>query len=269
MKNYKSVISLAFLLCTIVSRSAFPATEIEKAEVFVPAHYSGKNYHITKVAHPHGRVVVSILQVKNLMQDRQQVHRPEDDWYCRAWIAIKKDGKLIDQKYFHNMEPVGPNSGIFLPEKQPSSKYFIFVTRSGYETDLYLIDEDGKVNTITAGGECFITDDLKYLFREGDEVEDGPTCVFDLTLGKTVCSQSIPTYQAYRKDGIYFYSKLALAPNGNDEVEDKTDIFYFDFKKTKFLTKRVESRYYNAAKKVKPLFTPHDYDCFCGDPVTK
>lgn len=262
MNTHKYLFFLMTVLFLMAGNTTLSADERGEYKEFKSLNYPSTNFNIIKTQFHHGEVVISIIQVKN-KRDLAIHTNDENDFYCRAWFSIEKNGKILSRQYF-NIEPVGGSYGIYVPKNQPSPDYFIFEKDGDYKTTIYLIEKDGKVNSIH-GGNFFVTNDSKYLFSQNYESEDGVTDVFDLIQGKLIFSGMIPNYEAYRKNGLYFYSKLELAPNGNDEVENKKSIYYFDFKNSKFIIKNVNEAYFKGATKVKDALDANDFsDCNCG-----
>jgi len=227
---------------------------------FKESDYKGANFNVSKVRFRHGEVVVSITQVQNRIKGAKT--NDENDWRCRAWVNVANNGKELYRRYL-NIEPVGAAYGLFVPRIQPSSKYFIFAKEGDYNSAIYLIGKDGKVSVIH-GGSYFFTEKSKFLFSKNYEAEEGVTDVFDLTLGKLVFSGQIPNFAPYRKEGMYFYSKLELARNGNDEIENKGKIYCFDFFRSKFVEKDVNKSFFLDAQKIKTTLFINDYEHVCG-----
>ncbi len=252
---------LMVTLVLTVSGSAFGDKSGENKE-FITSNYPGSNFNTSQTLYHHGSVVITIIQVKN-KRKAEPAPNSKNDWYCRAWLKIEKDGKQLHQEYL-DIDPVGAPYGIFVPNQQPNPKYFLFEKIGDYRSILYLVDKDGGLQTLH-GGQYFWTDDSRYLFSENGEAEDGITDVFDMELGKLVFSKQIKNYDAYQKGKLYFYSKIGLTADGRDEVEKKDTIFLFDFNKNTFVQKKVDSSFWDGAKKISYDFDPSmKDDCNCG-----
>ncbi|SRR5665213_312233 len=262
MNMKKVVLALAvtlWMVCGVLPAADNPQGEYKP---FNKTDYQGPNFHVHKKQLKHGDVTISTIQVSNT--DNQGTGHP-NDWDCRAWLNIEKNGKVLNRYYFDTIGAVGENPyGLLVPPIQPSLKYSFVEKIGDYQTQLYLVGKDGDVTKIH-GGNYFLAKKSRYLFVQNSEAEDGMTDVFDLVSGKLIFSAQIPNDVPYQKGDLYFYSTAGLAPNGNDEVENKQKILYFDFDKANFVSENVNQDFWRDAKKIEYNFPLWNYDCNCGD----
>lgn len=112
-------------------------------------------------------------------------HRGGDSSFCDASVKIVKGGKVLYEKEYNKIEPLGGAYGLFVPTEQPSDKYFIINKIGDYDGRTLLIEKNGNLTDLP-GGLCFITNDKKYLFVEHDQDCCGGLQVFDIMQGKVV-----------------------------------------------------------------------------------
>jgi hypothetical protein len=178
----KTLFLFALLIITIRLHNQTVAAPIE-------------DYHIdtsntTKSHYKFGKVDIYLEQNKGIYPT-----------YCNAWLKIEKNGKILHERKYIKIEPLGGGYGLFLPSKQPSQKYFLVNKKGDYNGRSLLIDQDGNLTDLP-GGLYFITDYNRYLFIEHEVDCCGELRVFDLELGKVVFCIS-PEKNANSEVGFY------------------------------------------------------------------
>jgi hypothetical protein len=171
---------------------------------------------------------------------------------CRSWLTIKKNDKVLNQKYY-DIEPVGGCSGLYKPTKQPCKDYFIISKFGDYQGETLLIDTTGKLTTLT-GGAFSLSTDNSYLFAIYDSDISGVT-IYDLKNKKLVLSKEKDDEDRYNEfyfqDGTYFVSI------DSDETAKEISVGVIDIKNKKvtitkkaktFLKKTNKLKTYNAVQ---------------------
>jgi hypothetical protein len=127
-------------------------------------------FKITQITKKVGEIQVNISQYKHLIQS-------PDIPYCKAYIEIIKNNKIISSLGFPSIEPVGGDYG-FLVYSQLINNHLIISKYGDYDGRTIIINEKGKIfNTI--GGYSFI-DDLNGLLFSIYSSDLSGFSVFDL-----------------------------------------------------------------------------------------
>jgi hypothetical protein len=216
---------------------------------------------VTKASYKHGEVTIRLVQVKSDESDRFR-------FLCRAAARIEKQGVVLDEIYYDDIDAVGDSFGLFVPRKQPSPNFFAIVKCGDYDGRLFLIDKKGKKLDLI-GGLYFVTEDGRFLFSEYHSDVEG-FAVFDLKEGRVLFSsaqgprdyQELPwIYQWYQSPKGYLFTEAM------GEKEKKGVIHIFDISKCRIVTRFIDISQVKDARKVQYDFDPRDYaDCLCGDP---
>jgi len=70
---------------------------------------------------------------------------------CRAWLEVRQGGRVLHQAYFDDIDAVGDDYGIFLPEHQPLADYFLAFKAGDYDPRLLLVGKDGALRICLEG----------------------------------------------------------------------------------------------------------------------
>ncbi len=146
-------------------------------------------------------------------------------FYCRSWLTIKKNGKLLNQKYYE-IEPVGGCSGLYTPTKQPCEDHFIISKFGDYGGQTLIVDTSGSLKVLI-GGAFSLSKDNRYLFALYDSDISGIT-VFDLKNKKMILSEERNDDKEYDEfyyqDGKYFVSFFTDDKQSKEHLVGTIDI---------------------------------------------
>jgi hypothetical protein len=179
---------------------------------------------------------------------------------CRSWLTIKKNNKILEQKYF-DIEPVGGCSGLYTPTKQPCKDYFIISKFGDYEGQTLLIDTTGKL-TILTGGAFSTSTDNNYLFATYDSDISGIT-IYDLKSKKLILSKEkddeVRFNEFYFQEGNYFVSL------DSDETTKEVSVGIIDIKNKKVSVTKKPKTFLKEANKLKTYNAVQSLTkCNCG-----
>lgn len=176
----------------------------QQAKRFDPKSYPVGSFQVTRHDYSHGNVTVRIIQAKRVYD----VSNPPP-YYCRAWLEVRAEGKVMQQAFFDDIDPVGSSFGIFVPEHQPLEEYFVALKEGDYDGRLLIVGKDGNLTNLPGGG-FFLTADKRYLI--GEHASDyGSLVVIDVARREIVidgAKKKLPSVGDWYLDrGGYFYTE--------------------------------------------------------------
>jgi hypothetical protein len=164
---------------------------------------------------------------------------------CRSWLTIKKNGKILEQK-FYDIEPLGGCSGLYAPAEQPLKDIFVISKFGDYEGETLIIDTTGKATTIS-GGSFFVSPDSKFLFSIWDSDVSGVS-VYNLTTKNIILEKESETEsrfaEIYFQDGKYYTTF-------DEQMDEKEIICQFDFKTKKIISINKSASFLKKQNKLK------------------
>ena len=179
---------------------------------------------------------------------------------CRSWLTIKKNDKIINQKYY-DIEPIGGCSGLYPPIKQPCKDYFIISKFGDYKGQTLLIDTSGKLITLT-GGSFSISPDNKYLLSTYDSDVSGIT-IYDLKKKKLVFSKENEDDKLYNE--FYFQEGSYFISLENDTSSKEISVGIIDFKNQKVIVANKKQSFLKESNRLKTYNAVQSLSkCNCG-----
>lgn len=240
---------LLLLAGAIAKESTLP----KKAPPFRAADYPISEFQVTQSTHTFGDFNIRIIHAK---RRKGSATAPS---YCRAWVEISRDQKLLRRVYYADFEPVGYKYGVFVPKTQPDADYFALVKEGDYDGRLLLLSRSGAV-TNTLGGSYFV---IKGQFLvSGYSSDEAGLAVFDLQTGKVVLQTTdIPYIQRWYKDSVGYFFTESEWSQGSGEAHERVGVAYrLDLDKRKIRQIDMRSFELRAAKSVAYDFDPRRYD---------
>lgn len=159
--------------------------------------YSDKEYNVEFKTFILDKVSIKMAQIFRKDTNTGQ-------FICRAIIQTSMNGKMLNELYFDNIEPVGSAYGLCFNDKQPDKNYIIGSKYGDYSGQLIIIDKKGDIMK-HPGGNYFISDD-KYIVSNWYSDRSGLT-IFDLETSKIVFSKELPVYLSkWHKNAGKFYA---------------------------------------------------------------
>jgi len=247
-----TIIILSFLTATICF-----GQESDSYEPFKSSDYTVDKYQIKLDTVTFFKFKIEIRLAKLL---ENKTNTPSD-FYCRGWLTLKQGQKIITQKFFKSIEPVGGCSGLFIPETQPRKDCFIISKFGDYDGSIFIIDTAGKL-TEKMGGVFYVSKDKHYLFSSYDSDLSGLT-VYDLNRKLILFSDTIEPYLS----NWYFQDKKYFAIVNEDLIQDnKIKIATFNFIQNKLTIESVDKDYPKTDNKLKVYNDNQNAkDCNCGN----
>lgn len=253
---FRSSLSIVFLLSVLLCAGQTK----DNYEPYKSSDYSGDQYLIKLDTASFSKFKIEIRQVKALNQSIWD----SSSFYCRGWITVKEGEKVIVQKYFRSIEPVGGCFGLFLPDKQPVRNYFIFSKFGDYDGSIFILDNTGTLIE-KPGGIFYISDDQRYLFSNYDSDVAGLT-VFDFMNNRLLYSE-IDELTAgieiwYFQNGKYFATTYGSNHNKN---ESGIKIATYDFKTNKLIFSIMDKSRLKTENQLK-VYNDYQFakECNCG-----
>jgi hypothetical protein len=253
-KILKNILAIVFLITSFITSGQTGDTY----EPFNSSDYSSDKYQVKLKTIPFSKFKIQIRQVKG------KVEIPSD-FYCRAWLTVTQENKILFQRYFKSIEPVGGCSGLFIPDTQPLKDFFLISKFGDYDGTIIIIDTMGNV-TEKMGGDFYISKDKRYLFSNYSSDAAGLT-VYDLNKRNIIYSSTSDTTESflgawYCKKGKYF----ARAYDNNEADEGQIiKIATFDFKERKLMVSKVDKFYLKKENELKSYNGEADMNCNCGN----
>ena len=228
-------------------------TASKKNLPFRPIDYPRAQFTVSQSTHTFGDINMRIIHAKR----RKETATPPS--YCRAWVEISRDHKLVHRIYYDDFEPVGYKYGVFLPSKQPSRDYFVLVKEGDYDGRLLLLDREGKLTNIL-GGSFFVASGT-FLVSVYSSDEAG-LAVFDLQAHKLILQTTdIPYVQEWYKDGQGYFFTESEWSGASGEPHEKPGIGHrLNLKKAKVDEIAITASQLKSATPVKYDFDPRTYD---------
>lgn len=193
------ILSVPYLLLAL---AAFQVRPGQPAPAVDPKAYPPDRFQVSQAAWSFaGSLTVRVVQVRKKDPDG------EEPRFCRAWLEAWKGDTLFKRVDYNDIDPQDGPYGIFLPQPQPSNRYFIAVKEGDSDPRVLLMTPDGNFFDVP-GGWFFLTPDRRYLItqttRQGSAIS-----VFDLLRGELlVDSQQVPPifqwYGVGPGDGFFF-----------------------------------------------------------------
>lgn len=162
---------------------------------------------------------------------------------------------MLEQRYYDDINPLGGDFGLFVPNVPPSHDFFAVVKHGDYKGTLILIDTLGRLKEYY-GGEYLVTKDERYLFSvyfsDGRGLE-----VIDLSTGKSVFRKETFPYanKWYISGQTYFFT--------SESVPDS--VFVWDSIGCSFQARTLTQNTMASSHNLEMTFYPSgDYnDCSC------
>lgn len=191
---------LTLLISFLLIRLLLNGQSLEKIKNGVSIkgnQYFEKEYNIEFETFTLDSVIIEIAQIF-----RKEFN--DDDFNCKAIIQTTERGKIMDELYFENIEPVGSSYGICFNKKQPNDKFLIGSKYGDYSGQLIIIDNKGKIIK-NPGGDYFISDNNRFIISDWYSDLSGIT-IFDFKTSKIVYSKELPVYLSkwYENAGKYY-----------------------------------------------------------------
>lgn len=247
-------LKIIFLLMLYVSVS-FSQAPGKKNPRFNPLDYPKNDFQVSESTHQIGDVRVQIIHVRR----RKQSATPPS--FCRAWVEITRGERLLHRIYYDDFEPVGSKFGVFVPNRQPSPAYFLFVKEGDYDGHLGLVDTSGYL-TDTMGGPFFLADG-RFLVSQYSSDEAG-LAVFDLQDHKLLFkTTNMPYIQKWYKDRKgYFFTESEWLGNSCESHEKPGVAYRLDLRYAKLVKVDTDTSALQSAVAVKYDFDPRQFpDC--------
>jgi hypothetical protein len=132
---------------------------------FDPKEYPSDKFRVSKKDYAFGDLTVRIINVKNEEWKNRGVATSVPR-YCSAWVELLRGASSpVKRLFYDDIDPVGSNFGVLVPDRQTTNDYFLVVKLGDYDGRLLLISPTGDVDDIP-GGLFFVTADKKYLVSE-------------------------------------------------------------------------------------------------------
>lgn len=222
----------------------------QKVPAFTPRDYPSTEYKVTRTSHTLGDLSIQITHAKKRQPDGSA------PCFCRAWVDVHREKKLVRRIFYGDFEPVGFSYGVFVPAKQPSEDYFALVKVGDYDGRLLLIDKQGAVTDLM-GGFFFVTADGRFIVSKYSSDLSG-LAVFDLQLHKLLFkTEDVPDIlQWYKNTSGYFFTV------DDSPQEENIAIYRLNLKTAKLMDGVIDLKKLRAATKVRYDFDPRKLeDC--------
>ncbi len=245
----KLYLNRIYIFLIVVFSSTLQSQPKATIETFNQSDYPDSVFITSSIQYTHGSVIVRLIQVKMISS--------YDPFICRVWLNIERNGKIVNQYYLNDIEPVGGYYGLFVPSKKPVEEYFAVIKYGDYDGRLFLIDKSGKM-TQYMGGSYLVSHNKGMLFSEYSSDLKGVEVV-DLRNGVSICrSTNLPLVQKWYYNNIggdekYFFT--------SDDVIDS--IYVFNSKTNLISSKPIDSLLIKRSVILKYNFEPPD-DIMCG-----
>lgn len=194
---------------------------------FDPKDYAdATTFKVDRAQYRHRDVTIRIIQVKKV--DRRINPPPR---LCRAWFEVRRQGKVLRQLYFDDIESLGGYYGIFVPAKQPLSEFFLATKQGDYDSRLLMVGADGSLADLP-GGLYFATPDQRFLIGE-QQMDQAAIMVVDVASRRVVidgwkqhASNSLANW--YQDSTGYFFTEFVEGSDDDDMREDRSTAFRLD-----------------------------------------
>jgi len=223
---------------------------------FAARDYPAAKYQVTQSSHALGDVTIRVVHAKKRKPDGSAPS------YCRAWVEVSKDKKLLRRIHYSDFEPVGFSYGVFVPSKQPSADYFVLVKEGDYDGHLLLVDREGKVTDLL-GGFYFLTTDKRFLVSEYSSDSSG-LAVFDMQAHRLLFqSTDVPYVQEWYKERSGYFFTESVWSNGESVPHEGRDAIYrLDLRARKFVKSSIDPKVFQSATRIAFDFDPRQSeDC--------
>jgi hypothetical protein len=226
------------------------ATQIvtgQETKRFDPKSYPAGSFHVTRHDYPHGNFTVRIILAKRVYE----VSAPPPS-YCRAWLEVRGGGMILRQAFFDDIDPVGSDYGIFVPEHQPFEEYFVALKEGDYDGRLLLVGKDGSLTNLPGGG-FFLTTDKRYLI--GEHASDyASLIVLDVARRQIVIDggkDKLPGVGDWYLDKAgYFFTEDEETGQPKDSSQKTVAIYRLDLKRLKVTRDVITSAQLRSARKI-------------------
>lgn len=219
--RFASVLLMVFLF------SGPNASSGQQSKRFDPKSYPAGSFRVSRHDYPIGNFTVRIIQAKAVYN----ASSPPPS-YCRAWLEVREGGGVMRQAYFDDIDPVGGNFGIFLPNHQPINDSFVALKFGDYDGRLLLVGKDGSLADLP-GGDFFLTPDKRYLIGSHDSDYQSPF-VIDVVRRSLVidgAKEKLPGVGDWHVDKIgYFFTEDDANGEPPDPNQKTVAIYRLDLK---------------------------------------
>lgn len=251
-------ISLFAVLMLVGAQTAI----CQQSKPFDPKSYAAESFQVTHHDYPIGKFTGRIIQVKAL--DDITSTNPSD---CRAWVEVREGGKILRQAYFDDIDAIGWIYGIFLPEYQPLSDYFLALKEGDYDGRFLFVGKDGSLTNLPGGG-FFLTPDKRYLIGSHDSDYQYPFVV-DVARRRLVLDgekEKLPGVDEWYMDKAgYFFVALGDdgMPQGYDSDSKPANLamYRLDLKSLTVKKGTIAMARLKSARKVRFIQWPESDDC--------
>jgi hypothetical protein len=220
--------------------------------------YPAQSFHVSHYDYPVGKFKVRIIQAKTVYETSS----PPPS-YCRAWLEVTEGGRVLRQAYFDDIDPVGSYFGIFVPERQPFSAYFLALKEGDYDGRLLLVGEDGTLTNLPGGG-FFLTPDKRLIV--GSHSSDYQSLfVIDVQRHRVVidgAKEKLPGVDDWYVDKTgYFFTALDESGMPQDSNSKTLVIYRLDFNSLRVTKNEIATAYLKSSRKVETVRRQQSPDC--------
>lgn len=245
--------SFLFIFCVMVSSKLW----CQHPQRFIP--FSRNAYPSSKFITKMDTAYFGQVQIITVMVHPKKNAIKKFD--CRSWLMVKKNHKLVYQKYA-DIDPVGGCAGLYAPAKQPCNNYYILSKFGSYDGQTLLIDSLGKVTSLT-GGSFSISPDQHWLFAIYDSDVAGIT-IYDLKKKEIIFSQE--RSDEYRYNELYFQDGQYYASMESGESNKKNLVGIIDLKHKKVTVATKPANFLKPANKLPEYNKVQSLGtCNCGE----
>jgi len=246
----------SFLLLVFLFSSHLSASG-QQIKRFDPKSYPAGSFKVSRHDYPLGNYTIRIIQAKRF---HEGITPPPS--VCRAWLQVREGGRILRQAYFDDIDAVGGEYGIFLPEHQPLTNYFVAVKAGDYDGRLLLVGKDGSLANLPGGG-YFLTPNKRYLI--GSHFTDSESLVVvDVAQRRVVIDgekQKLWDVGDWYLDGTgYFYIENEETGQPRQPQQSTVAIYRLDLKHFKVQTEKINAEHLKSLRKINydPWQNPSD-----------
>ena len=229
-----------------------------KVPVFSSENYPPDRFKTTQAEYTHGKARIRIAHAKRVTKF-EPVEGEHGFSYCRAWLSVSVDSKVVFERVFSDIDALGYLAGIFLPKRQPPGAYFALVKHGDYDGRLILIDRNGSVKDLP-GGYYFVTAG-NLLFNVQSDADGDGFSVLDLETGKILAETTCkaPVQQWYRiGDTIGYTASEWLEQNRGYPSERGGEWYVWNSSAKRIVRQPLPDEWRSAAKRI-------DYEILSSD----
>lgn len=246
---------------TLLILVTFNVTQIaicQQHKRFDPKSYPTSSFHVSSRDYPFGTYTVRIIQAKRIYE----IDAPPPS-YCRAWLEVRGNGNVLRQAYFDDIEPVGSYYGIFLPEHQPLTDYFLALKEGDYDGTFLIVGKDGTLDSFP-GGDAFLTTDKRFLIGSHDSDYES-VFVIDLTrrqLSIDGAKEKLPSVGDWYLDQVgYFFTEDEEDTQPHTSNPKTLAIYRLDLKRMKITKSVIDRSKLKSSRKMQYEKWQKSFDC--------